>query len=29
VMARIMLAELVRRGVFKPSGAALHPTVVF
>jgi len=29
VMARIMLAELVRRGVFKPSGAALHPSVAF
>jgi DNA-binding GntR family transcriptional regulator len=25
VMARIMLTELVRRGVFKPSGAALGP----
>jgi DNA-binding GntR family transcriptional regulator len=29
VMARIMLAELVRRGVFKPSGAALYPSVAF
>ena len=28
-MARIMLAELVRRGVFKPSGAALYPTAAF
>jgi DNA-binding GntR family transcriptional regulator len=28
-MARIMLAELVRRGVFRPSGAALHSTVAF
>jgi DNA-binding GntR family transcriptional regulator len=28
-MARIMLAELVRRGVFKPSGAALYPTTSF
>jgi len=28
-MARIMLGELVRRGVFTPSGAALHPTVAF
>jgi DNA-binding GntR family transcriptional regulator len=28
-MARIMLAELVRRGVFRPSGAPLHSTVVF
>lgn len=26
-MARIMLAELVRRGVFRPSGAPLHSTV--
>jgi DNA-binding GntR family transcriptional regulator len=29
VMARIMLTELVRRGVLKPSGAALDPSVVF
>ncbi len=29
VMARIMLAELVRRGVFRPAGAAPHPTVAF
>lgn len=28
-MARIMLAELVRRGVFRPSGAPLHSTVAF
>jgi DNA-binding GntR family transcriptional regulator len=28
-MARIMLAELVRRGVFKPSGAGLYPTAAF
>ena len=28
-MARIMLAELVRRGVFKPSGAALYPSAAF
>jgi DNA-binding GntR family transcriptional regulator len=27
VMGRIMLAELVRRGVLKPSGAALDPSV--
>ena len=29
VMARIMLSELVRRGVFRPAGAAQHPTVAF
>ena len=28
-MARIMLAELVRRGVLRPSGAPLHSTVAF
>jgi DNA-binding GntR family transcriptional regulator len=28
-MARIMLAELVRRGVFRPSGTPLHSTVAF
>ena len=29
VMARIMLTELIRRGVLKPSGAALDPSVAF
>jgi DNA-binding GntR family transcriptional regulator len=29
VMARAMLGELVRRGVFKPSGTALHSPVAF
>ncbi len=28
-MGRIMVVELVRRGVFKPSGVTTHPTVAF
>ena len=28
-MGRIMLAELIRRGVLRPSGAALGPSVAF
>jgi hypothetical protein len=28
-MARIMLAELVRRGVFSPSALALQPSIAF